>query len=118
MEKLIATLHAGPRHYGIVALSEGEEARERMYPRWHMEQVESDDIREVLHDALDTVDDPNNVAALNRILKQLDCRSLHAFGRMSAICGLMKKGVRHPQWRKLHLAPIREISKDRHDRMP
>jgi hypothetical protein len=71
---------ADPRHHDIVAMSKGEETRERIYPHWEMEQVEADDIREVLHDALDAAHDPNNIAALNRILEQLHHGSLRAFG--------------------------------------
>lgn len=81
IEKLMAILHGDSRHHDIVSLSQSEEVRERLYPNWDMEQVGADDIREVLQDALDSADDDNNVAALNRILEQLDSGTLHAFGR-------------------------------------
>lgn len=81
IEKLIANLHSDPRHYDIVSLSQSEEARERLYPNWDMERVGAEDIREVLQDALETADDQNNVAALNRILEHLDSEPLQALGR-------------------------------------
>ena len=81
MESLIASLHGDPRHYDIVSLSQSEEERERLYPNWDMEKVEAEDIRLVLQDALESADDKNNVAALTRILKQLDAGPLDSLGR-------------------------------------
>ncbi|WP_082358676.1 BLUF domain-containing protein [Bosea sp. AAP35] len=76
IEHLIASLHSDPRHYDIVSLSQSEEKRERLYPNWEMERVEADDIRVVLKDALDSVEDENNAAALKRILDHFDSRPL------------------------------------------
>ncbi len=81
IEKLMAILHGDARHHDIVTLDQTEEARERLYPDWDMEQVDADDIREVLRDALGTAADPNNVAALSRILEQLDSGPLRSLGR-------------------------------------
>ena len=80
IHKLIASLHGDPRHYDIVSLSQSEEERERLYPDWDMEKVEPQDIRAVLQEALESAEDINNVAALTRILKQLDSGSLDSLG--------------------------------------
>ena len=76
VKKLIAKLHADPRHYDIVSLEQSEEKRERLYPNWGMEQVEAEDIRAVLEDALETAEDENNVATLKRVIKHLASGSL------------------------------------------
>jgi Sensors of blue-light using FAD len=81
IQKLIATLHGDRRHYDIVELSRSEEKRERLYPNWEMEQVEAEDIREVLQDALGSAEDENNVAALSRILEHLASGPLASLGR-------------------------------------
>ncbi len=81
IERLMAILHADPRHHDIVSLSQTEEVRERLYPDWDMEQVEAEDLREVLQDALGTADDQNNAAALTRILGQLHSGTLDSLGR-------------------------------------
>ncbi|MGU3362901.1 BLUF domain-containing protein [Methylobacterium sp. M6A4_1b] len=81
MQGLIASLHGDPRHHDIVTLSQSEEDRERLYPNWDMERVESEDIRLVLQDALESTEDKDNVAALTRILKHLDSGPLNSLGR-------------------------------------
>jgi hypothetical protein len=81
IEGLMALLQRDPRHHDIVSLDETEEARERLYPDWDMERVEADDIRDVLHDALGTAADSNNVAALGRILGQLESGPVRSLGR-------------------------------------
>ena len=81
VQKLIASLHRDPRHYDIVALDRSEENRERLYPNWEMEQVEADNIRAVLLDALESAEDQNNVAALRRILDHLDSKPFDTLGR-------------------------------------
>ncbi len=78
---LIANLHGDSRHFDIVTLDQSVEKRERLYPHWEMEHVEAEDIRAVLQDALDSADDENNVAALNRILAHLDSGPLQSVGR-------------------------------------
>jgi hypothetical protein len=80
IQKLIANLHSDPRHYDIVALSQSEERRERLYPSWEMERVEPEGIRAVLQDALDSAEDQNNIAALQRILVHFDSGSLNSLG--------------------------------------
>jgi len=79
--KLMATLHEDPRHHDIVTLSETEEVRERLFPSWDMEQVAAGDIRDVLDDALTSTRDPDNIAALTRILDGLDAGPLESLGR-------------------------------------
>ncbi len=81
IQRLITSLHGDPRHFDIVALDESEEERERLYPNWDMEWVEAEDIRVVLQDALDSAEDANNVAALTRILGQIDAGPLDRLGR-------------------------------------
>ncbi len=81
VEKLITSLHGDARHNDVVALDLSVERRERLYPGWEMELVEAEDIRAVLHDALESADDASNVAALNRILQHLDAGPLASLGR-------------------------------------
>ena len=81
VENLIASLHGDPRHDDIVTLDRSVENRERLYPNWEMEWVGADDIRAVLHDALQSAEDENNIAALRRILEQLDSGPLDTLGR-------------------------------------
>jgi hypothetical protein len=70
--KLMTSIKRDDRHDTIVALTESEEVRERLFPNWAMELVEPDDVRAVLEDALSTVDDEKNVQALRRLLQQID----------------------------------------------
>ena len=81
IQKLIANLHGDSRHYDIASLSQSEEERERLYPNWGMEKVEAGDIRLVLQHALESAEDVHNLAALTRILKQLDSGPLDSLGR-------------------------------------
>ncbi len=81
VEKLIANLHDDARHNDVVALDLSVEKRERLYPGWEMELVEADDIRTVLHDALECAEDDSNIAALKRILQHLDTEPLSSLGR-------------------------------------
>ena len=77
---LMAKLGADPRHGGIVRLSEVEEVRERLFPDWNMELVTTDDIRDVLIDALESATDPQNAETLAGLLEQLDSGQLSALG--------------------------------------
>ena len=70
--ELMHRLHADPRHRDIVSLTESEEVRERLFPDWDMELVSTDDIRDVLLDALGGVRGEQNAAALNLLLAQPD----------------------------------------------
>lgn len=80
IKDLIARLHHDSRHHDIVSLSQSEEERERLYPNWTMERVEAEDIRAVLQDALESAEDKNNVAALERILAHLGSQPLLSLG--------------------------------------
>ena len=79
--QLMANIKADPRHQDVVHLSAVEEVRERMFPDWDMELVTSDDIRDVLVDALDTAKDANNIKALALLLEQLDVGQLAGLGQ-------------------------------------
>lgn len=81
VQRLMASLHGDPRHYDVVPLDQSEERRERLYPDWQMEQVEANDLREVLEDALASAEDQSNVAALNRVLAHLASAPLNTFGQ-------------------------------------
>ena len=85
MQNLIASLHSDPRHYDIVTLDRSEENRERIYPHWEMERVGAEDIRVVLEDALESVEDRNNVATLKRILEQFASGPLDSLGRADPV---------------------------------
>jgi hypothetical protein len=69
---LMVRLRNDPRHNSIVQLSDSEEVRERLFPDWDMELVDTDDIRNVLEDALSTAEDPNNIRTLQALLEELD----------------------------------------------
>ncbi|MFH1815995.1 MAG: BLUF domain-containing protein [Pseudomonadota bacterium] len=74
---LMETLKADPRHDTVVELCANEEVRERLFPEWDMEFVESADIREVLLDALDDAEDPKSIAALGVLLEHIDASELN-----------------------------------------
>lgn len=71
MQSLIASLYADLRHCDLVALDHGEERRERLYPDWDMEEVQAEDMRVVLEDALASSSDETSTATLTRILGHL-----------------------------------------------
>ncbi len=73
---LMTRLKADLRHENVVSLTESEEVRERLFPDWDMELVSTDNIRDVLQDALDTAEDPNNAEALRDLLRHLDSGEL------------------------------------------
>jgi len=74
--RLMGHLLRDARHDTIVRLSENEEPRDRVFPDWDMELVGGADIRAVLTDALDEAEDEQNIAALRRLLEQLDTRQI------------------------------------------
>jgi hypothetical protein len=74
--QLMTNLKADPRHKDVVALTESEEARERLFPDWDMEFVTTDDIRDVLIDAMSTTDDVKHAEALKLLLVHLDSGEL------------------------------------------
>ena len=78
--QLMANIKADPRHQDVVSLSTTEEVRERMFPDWDMELVNSDDVRGVLTDALDTAKDANNIKALELLVRQLDAGEIGGLG--------------------------------------
>jgi hypothetical protein len=69
---LVQRLHSDPRHDSIIALDESEEVRERMFPDWAMELVDSSDIRAVLTDAVDNAENDVTAQALRRLLTMFD----------------------------------------------
>jgi hypothetical protein len=73
---LMSRLRTDPRHDNFVLLSEVEDVRERLFPDWDMELVSTNSIRDVLQDALDTAEDPNNAEALRGLLRHLDSGEL------------------------------------------
>ena len=79
--QLMANLKKDPRHHDVVTLSAVEEVRERLFSDWDMELVSSDDIRDVLVDALDHARDENNAQALKLLLSQLDSGKLNGIGQ-------------------------------------
>lgn len=74
--QLMNNIARDTRHNTIVSLSESEEVRERIFPDWAMELVSSDDIRDVLEDALSTAEDEKNVQALQRLLEHVNSSEL------------------------------------------
>jgi hypothetical protein len=72
IRRLMANIKADPRHEGVVALSETEEERERLFPDWAMELVTPDDIRAVLLDAQENAADAQSVEALGAMLARLE----------------------------------------------
>ena len=70
--KLIET---DPRHQTVVVLSTSEEVRERVFPTWDMELVGTQDIQEVLKDALETAEDKKSVDALELLLAQCQAQA-------------------------------------------
>jgi hypothetical protein len=74
--QLMTNLRADPRHQNVVPLSESEEVRERLFPDWDMELVTTDDIRNVLDDALSTAEDTKNAEILRLLLEHLDSGEL------------------------------------------
>lgn len=82
--KLMAIIRSDPRHDHVVALSESEEVRERLFPTWNMELVSTDDIRDVLLDAMGLTTDPRNATSLRLMLERLDSDELAGLGAGSA----------------------------------
>jgi len=72
VKRLMDSIAADPRHNTIVVLSESEDVGERLFEDWDMELVSADDIREVLLDAISNSTDRKNVAALRKLLTEMD----------------------------------------------
>ena len=73
---LMDLIKADSRHETVVVLSTSEEVRERIFPSWDMELVDTNDIRDVLTDALDTATDKKSIAALTLLLTHLSEQDL------------------------------------------
>ena len=78
---LMGLIAADPRHQNIVPLSETEEVRERLFPDWDMELVTSDDIRDVLVDAMETAKEDKHKQALSQLLHELDSGQLSSLNQ-------------------------------------
>ena len=78
--ELMAILKTDTRHESVVALTETEEVRERLFPNWDMELVTTDDIRDVLADAMDTAKDEKSADVLRELIAQLDSGQLRDMG--------------------------------------
>ena len=72
VQRLMTMLRTDPRHHDVVALSESEEERDRLFPDWDMELVGPDHIRDVLADALESAEDADSIQVLTQLLEQLD----------------------------------------------
>jgi len=68
---LVKRIQADHRHQEMTILSSEEEIRERIFPAWDMELVGTEDIREVLEDAIQSAQDAKNVKALQLMLRSL-----------------------------------------------
>jgi len=73
---LMRVIEVDPRHMRVVQLSAVEESHERLFPDWDMELVEPDHIRDVLIDAIDAAEDPNNAAALRALLIEVETKEV------------------------------------------
>jgi hypothetical protein len=76
VQRLMGLIKADRRHLQVVMLTENEEARERLFPTWDMERVDTGHIRDVLADAIDTAENPNNAAALRALLIEVETKAL------------------------------------------
>ncbi len=72
--ELVSRIEADSRHEKMAILSSDEEIRERIFPTWDMELVDTKDIQEVLQDALETTHDEKSIAALQLLLDRLEKR--------------------------------------------
>ena len=70
--ELVSRIEADSRHEKMAILSSDEEIRERIFPTWDMELVDTNDIQEVLQDALETAHDEKSIAALQLLLDRLE----------------------------------------------
>jgi hypothetical protein len=76
VQGLMQRLAADPRHHSLVVLSQSEEVRDRLFPDWSMERVDTESIRDVLHDALGEPHDAATLATLQAMLDGLDANGL------------------------------------------
>lgn len=76
VQGLMQRLAEDPRHHSLVVLSQSEEVRDRLFPDWSMERVDTESIRDVLHDALGEPHDAATRATLQAMLDGLDAGGL------------------------------------------
>lgn len=79
--QLMALIAADPRHGNVVTISASEELRERLFPDWDMELVDSADIRAVLLDAKQNASEARHRLALGQLLQELDAGQLCELGK-------------------------------------
>jgi hypothetical protein len=65
----------------VVTISASEELRERLFPDWDMELVDSADIRAVLLDAKQNASETRHRLALEQLLQELDAGQLSDLGK-------------------------------------
>jgi Sensors of blue-light using FAD len=75
---LMAAIRADRRHDTVVVLSETDELSERVFPDWSMELVTTEDIRDVLLDALNDTDEEKTAESLRSLLAELDSAEAEA----------------------------------------
>lgn len=78
VQKLAASLSKDPRHYDVVQLERSAEKRERLYPKWQMEHVKAEELREILQEALVSAENQSNSLALKRIISCIDSGTFSA----------------------------------------
>ena len=69
---LLKIISADPRHSNVVVITQEDEIRERLFPNWDMELVETADISAVLEDAMHEASDPKQKNALSNMLLELN----------------------------------------------
>ena len=73
---LFKMISADARHSDVVLLTQEDEFRERLFPNWDMELVESEDISAVLEDAMHEATDPRQKNTLSNMLRELNKSAL------------------------------------------
>jgi hypothetical protein len=76
VKALMNTIQQDQRHNTVILLSEAEETRGRLFASWDMELVAPEDIRGTLFDAISASSDSKSIAALHRLLLELDSRAI------------------------------------------
>jgi len=72
IQQLMHNIRNDQRHNTVVELAVNEEVRERVFPKWDMELVQPDDIREVLQDALRDAKAAVSAKALRELLQKVE----------------------------------------------
>ncbi len=76
VETLMRELYCDERHDGVVRLQSLEDMRQRLYPTWSMQHVETNQIREILTDSLQRAHHPRQAQAVNLLIELLDSQTL------------------------------------------